>query len=158
MLLEAYHWIRGHLPYWRAALLQLALLLPLLLPPLLPPPLPLPPARLMPARAPGTPLCLTAATRVRTDGAPRMPVPCSHHCCACGLTAVLCRDRRGGRDHIWLVTHDEASCYVPAAIRPSIILSHWCGRRERRPALRCAVLYGAACRLVARAAPPFPSC
>jgi hypothetical protein len=37
----------------------------------------------------------------------------------------LGRDRRGGRDHIWLVTHDEASCYVPAAIRPSIILSHW---------------------------------
>jgi hypothetical protein len=34
-------------------------------------------------------------------------------------------DRRGGRDHIWLVTHDEASCWVPAAIRPSIILSHW---------------------------------
>ncbi|KAL4443960.1 hypothetical protein ABPG75_011697 [Micractinium tetrahymenae] len=33
--------------------------------------------------------------------------------------------RRGGRDHIWLVSHDEASCYVPAAIRPSIILSHW---------------------------------
>ncbi|PSC72923.1 exostosin-like glycosyltransferase [Micractinium conductrix] len=54
MLLEAYHWIRGHLPYW---------------------------------------------------------------------------DRRGGRDHIWLVTHDEASCYVPAAIRPSIILSHW-GRTD----------------------------
>ena len=35
------------------------------------------------------------------------------------------RDRRGGRDHIWLVSHDEASCYVPAAIRSSIILSHW---------------------------------
>ncbi|KAI3427182.1 hypothetical protein D9Q98_007119 [Chlorella vulgaris] len=37
-------------------------------------------------------------------------------------------NRRGGRDHIWLVTHDEASCYVPSAIRPSIILSHW-GRK-----------------------------
>ena len=44
------------------------------------------------------------------------PVPC-------------CRDRRGGRDHIWLQTHDEGSCYVPAAIRSSIILSHW-GRKD----------------------------
>lgn len=41
----------------------------------------------------------------------------------------LCRERRGGRDHIWLVTHDEGSCWVPAAIRPSIILSHW-GRTD----------------------------
>ena len=40
-----------------------------------------------------------------------------------------CRDRRGGRDHIWLTTHDEGSCWVPAAIRPSIILSHW-GRMD----------------------------
>lgn len=39
------------------------------------------------------------------------------------------RRRRGGRDHIWLVSHDEASCYVPAAIRKSIILSHW-GRMD----------------------------
>ncbi|EFN59979.1 hypothetical protein CHLNCDRAFT_56485 [Chlorella variabilis] len=38
-------------------------------------------------------------------------------------------ERRGGRDHIWLVTHDEGSCWVPAAIRPSIILSHW-GRTD----------------------------
>ncbi|KAL4452535.1 hypothetical protein ABPG75_008197 [Micractinium tetrahymenae] len=38
-------------------------------------------------------------------------------------------DRRGGRDHIWLVSHDEASCYVPAAIRSSIILTHW-GRMD----------------------------
>jgi hypothetical protein len=41
----------------------------------------------------------------------------------------LNRDRRGGRDHIWLVSHDEASCYVPSAIRPSIILTHW-GRMD----------------------------
>ncbi|EFN56537.1 hypothetical protein CHLNCDRAFT_51514 [Chlorella variabilis] len=38
-------------------------------------------------------------------------------------------NRRGGWDHIWLVTFDEASCYVPAAIRASIILSHW-GRMD----------------------------
>ena len=38
-------------------------------------------------------------------------------------------DRRGGRDHIWLVTHDEASCYVPAVVRPSIILSE-CARSQ----------------------------
>lgn len=29
-----------------------------------------------------------------------------------------------------LVTHDEASCYVPADMRPAIILSHW-GRKDR---------------------------
>lgn len=45
--------------------------------------------------------------------------------------------RRGGRDHIWLVTHDEASCWVPAALRPSIILSHW--GRKVRPDYRCIV-------------------
>lgn len=39
-------------------------------------------------------------------------------------------DRKGGADHIWLVTHDEGSCWVPAAIRPSIILSHW-GRKGK---------------------------
>ncbi|KAL4452532.1 hypothetical protein ABPG75_008194 [Micractinium tetrahymenae] len=38
-------------------------------------------------------------------------------------------DRRGGRDHIWLVTFDEGSCYVPSAIRSSIILSQW-GRKD----------------------------
>jgi hypothetical protein len=39
------------------------------------------------------------------------------------------RDRRGGRDHIWLATHDEASCWLPAQLRRSIILSHW-GRKD----------------------------
>lgn len=54
LILEAYHWIRGHFPYW---------------------------------------------------------------------------DRRGGRDHIWFLTHDEGSCLAPAAIKSSIILSHW-GRMD----------------------------
>ena len=31
-----------------------------------------------------------------------------------------------------LVTHDEGSCWVPAEIRHSIILSHW-GRRVSLP-------------------------
>ena len=56
-----------------------------------------------------------------------------HHavllCLQAFCVAFLLRDRRGGRDHIWLVTHDEASCWVPAAIRSSIILSHW-GRMD----------------------------
>lgn len=39
-------------------------------------------------------------------------------------------NRRGGRDHVWLVTHDEGSCWVPSELRPSIILSHW-GRLVR---------------------------
>jgi hypothetical protein len=54
--------------------------------------------------------------------------PCPHCPCPPALPA-RCRDRRGGRDHIWLTTHDEGSCWVPAAIRPSIILSHW-GRKD----------------------------
>ncbi|KFM24871.1 putative glucuronoxylan glucuronosyltransferase F8H [Auxenochlorella protothecoides] len=38
-------------------------------------------------------------------------------------------DRKGGRDHIIYVPHDEASCYVPKALRSAIILSHW-GRQD----------------------------
>ncbi|KAK9805353.1 hypothetical protein WJX73_005210 [Symbiochloris irregularis] len=38
-------------------------------------------------------------------------------------------NRRGGKDHVWLVTHDEGSCWVPSEVRPSIILSHW-GRKD----------------------------
>lgn len=41
------------------------------------------------------------------------------------LLPTTCRDRRQGRDHIWLFTHDEGSCWAPAAIKNSIILSHW---------------------------------
>ncbi len=37
-------------------------------------------------------------------------------------------NRTGGRDHIWLISHDEGSCWAPSEIRPSIILSHW-GRK-----------------------------
>jgi len=33
--------------------------------------------------------------------------------------------RRGGRDHIWLMAHDEGPCYAPSSIWPGIILSHW---------------------------------
>ena len=40
-------------------------------------------------------------------------------------------NRTGGKDHIWLVSHDEGSCWVPAELRPSIILSHW-GRKVSR--------------------------
>ena len=36
--------------------------------------------------------------------------------------------RFGGRDHIWLVSHDEGPCWVPTELWPSIILSHW-GRK-----------------------------
>ncbi|KAG2424862.1 hypothetical protein HYH02_015125 [Chlamydomonas schloesseri] len=39
-------------------------------------------------------------------------------------------DRRGGRDHIWLMTHDEGACYAPTEIyKSSIFLTHW-GRRD----------------------------
>ncbi|KAL4419203.1 hypothetical protein ABPG77_000597 [Micractinium sp. CCAP 211/92] len=38
-------------------------------------------------------------------------------------------DRNGGRDHILLSAHDEGSCWVPAVLRPAIILSHW-GRTD----------------------------
>ncbi|GFR49029.1 hypothetical protein Agub_g11051, partial [Astrephomene gubernaculifera] len=39
-------------------------------------------------------------------------------------------DRRGGRDHIWLMTHDEGACYAPTEIyNTSILLTHW-GRTD----------------------------
>ena len=34
-------------------------------------------------------------------------------------------NRRGGKDHIVLAPHDEGSCWVPAVLRPAVILSHW---------------------------------
>ncbi len=33
--------------------------------------------------------------------------------------------RRGGRDHIWLFTHDEGACWAPTALKDSIWLTHW---------------------------------
>ena len=53
-------------------------------------------------------------------------------------------NRTGGRDHIWLASHDEGSCWVPGELRASIILSHW-GRRVG-PAWAAAAQAGAACR------------
>eukprot|EP00891_Asterochloris_glomerata_P004391 jgi/Astpho2/4391/e_gw1.00067.84.1_t len=38
-------------------------------------------------------------------------------------------DRKGGRDHIWLMSHDEGACWAPNAIWPSIMLTHW-GRKD----------------------------
>lgn len=38
-------------------------------------------------------------------------------------------NRTGGRDHIWLASHDEASCWVPEELRSSVILTHW-GRTD----------------------------
>ena len=45
--------------------------------------------------------------------------------CTLATPAGLCRDRKGGRDHIILEAHDEGSCVIPAVLRPAIILSHW---------------------------------
>ncbi|KAG2437847.1 hypothetical protein HXX76_005465 [Chlamydomonas incerta] len=40
-------------------------------------------------------------------------------------------NRRGGRDHIWLMTPDEGACYMPSVIfNTSIILTHW-GRMDQ---------------------------
>ncbi|KAG2450529.1 hypothetical protein HYH02_005030 [Chlamydomonas schloesseri] len=33
--------------------------------------------------------------------------------------------RRGGRDHIWLFTHDEGACWAPSVIKDSVWLTHW---------------------------------
>ncbi len=39
-------------------------------------------------------------------------------------------NRTGGRDHIWLFSHDEGACWAPTEIaNTSIILTHW-GRQE----------------------------
>ncbi|KAJ9511447.1 hypothetical protein QJQ45_029894, partial [Haematococcus lacustris] len=41
-------------------------------------------------------------------------------------------NRRGGRDHIFLMTHDEGACYAPTEIfNSSIFLTHW-GRLDLR--------------------------
>ena len=41
-------------------------------------------------------------------------------------------NRTGGRDHVWLVSHDEGSCWVPGELRRGTILSHW-GRKVCAP-------------------------
>ncbi|GLI69587.1 hypothetical protein VaNZ11_014246 [Volvox africanus] len=33
--------------------------------------------------------------------------------------------RRGGRDHIWLFTHDEGACWAPKVLENSTWLTHW---------------------------------
>ncbi|GLI69226.1 hypothetical protein VaNZ11_013715 [Volvox africanus] len=39
-------------------------------------------------------------------------------------------DRRGGRDHIWMMLNDEGGCWMPTEIyNTSIVLSHW-GRMD----------------------------
>lgn len=38
--------------------------------------------------------------------------------------------RRGGRDHIWVFTHDEGACWAPNVLTPSIWLTHW-GRMDK---------------------------
>lgn len=34
-------------------------------------------------------------------------------------------DRKGGKDHLLLATHDEGSCYIPAVWRNATLLAHW---------------------------------
>ena len=51
-------------------------------------------------------------------------------CCPVRAVAAAARDRRGGRDHIWLMAADEGACWMPTAIyNTSIVLTHW-GRLE----------------------------
>ena len=38
-------------------------------------------------------------------------------------------DRHGGADHIVLVSHDEANCWVPSVLRSAIVMGHW-GRTD----------------------------
>jgi hypothetical protein len=38
-------------------------------------------------------------------------------------------DRKHGKDHILLISHDEGSCHVPAVLRNATILTHW-GRKD----------------------------
>jgi hypothetical protein len=33
--------------------------------------------------------------------------------------------RRGGKDHIWMMLHDEGPCFCPREIRSSILLTHY---------------------------------
>lgn len=34
-------------------------------------------------------------------------------------------NRRGGRDHVWMMLHDEGPCFCPRDIRNSILLTHY---------------------------------
>ena len=104
MMLEAFHWIKAHQPYWCAALAALR--------------------------------HAARAWRWQLHGCVSARVPAAFYIATVARLAAhcpphphACRNRRGGRDHIWLSVHDEGSCWVPAAIRPSIILSHW-GRMD----------------------------
>jgi len=38
----------------------------------------------------------------------------------------------GGADHVWMLLHDEAPCFAPRELRPSLLLTHY-GYDARRP-------------------------
>jgi hypothetical protein len=43
-------------------------------------------------------------------------------------TAYPYWNRHGGRDHMWMMFHDEGACFAPKEIWPSIMITHW-GRK-----------------------------
>jgi hypothetical protein len=45
-------------------------------------------------------------------------------------------NRRGGRDHIFLFTHDEGGCWVPNVLRNATWLVHW-GERGATAGVHC---------------------
>jgi hypothetical protein len=70
-------------------------------------------------------------------------VPWTNRCQTCSVPHSLCAaqeplpqkhfpywDRYGGRDHIFLMTHDEGACYMPSEVYDTaIVLTHW-GRTD----------------------------
>ena len=111
MVLEAYHWIQSHHPYWWGVPLGGSFRLPSAAHPL-----------------PAAHALSAAHTCFRTNLAAALvhrPASWSRLLSRCRCCCRRSRDRRGGRDHIWLFTHDEGTCWAPAAIKNSIILGHW---------------------------------
>ena len=104
-LIEAFHWIRAHYPYWdrnggRDHIVVGGQLLADWL-------------------AGWEPSC------VGGDPAPlRFAAPCHGRSSSCRYRAVT-----RGIPPLQLSVHDEGSCWVPAVLRPAIIISHW-GRTE----------------------------
>jgi hypothetical protein len=50
-------------------------------------------------------------------------------------------DASGGVDHIWAFGYDEGGCFAPAALRPSMIISHWGNTMTKHN--RCTTTYDA---------------
>ena len=84
------------------------------------------PSRAVRGRAPPHAACMPHAAGPRPYGASMMQLMAAKW-----LNKTFpYMQRRGGRDHIWLMAHDEGACYVHRDVWPGVMLSHW-GRMDK---------------------------